>query len=141
MRFSVLSQPGVAVAEGTIRVARDLDNDLVITKNYSSGSQGDSVYVEGPTVVAFVDAVKAMFPAKFATHVATPKPAKARPHGAQEYRGNGSHTWEVVVESRSNGGRPVRPVKRLRVPGGWLYKPMGSSPVFVPMPTTVGYGV
>lgn len=65
------------------------------------------------------------------------KPAKKRPHGKQEYKGNGKHAWEAVI------GNTVR----LRVPGGWLY---GSyldtansviDQTFVPVPTAVGYAV
>lgn len=62
--------------------------------------------------------------------------AKKRPHGAQEYKGNGKHSWEVVTEQ----------TVRLRVPGGWLYgRRVGSSVlahrVFVPVPQAVGYSV
>lgn len=66
-----------------------------------------------------------------------PATAKKRPHGKQEYRGNGKHEWETVV------GNTVR----LRVPGGWLYsKTFGGSQVssnttFVPVPEVVGYAV
>jgi hypothetical protein len=67
------------------------------------------------------------------------KPAtKKRPHGSQEYKGNGKHTWEQVTKD----------TERLRVAGGWLYKyhvtfPTYCAPMitFVPMPEVVGYAV
>jgi hypothetical protein len=67
------------------------------------------------------------------------KPApKKRPHGKQEYKGNGKHEWETVT------GTTVR----LRVPGGWLYgKRLGHGgavlayTTFVPVPEAVGYAV
>jgi hypothetical protein len=67
---------------------------------------------------------------------AEPKPKK-RPHGAQEYKGNGKHAWEKVT-----GG-----TMRLRVPGGWLYGEYSSrvdrvmTSTFVPVPQAVGYAV
>ena len=68
----------------------------------------------------------------------TPAKAKStyRPHGPQEYRGNGKHSWERVYDSAMEV-----PVKRLRVPGGWLYKTEGHAPVFVPLPEVVGYKI
>jgi hypothetical protein len=57
---------------------------------------------------------------------------KKRPHGAQEYKGNGNHEWEDVVGFTS----------RLRVPGGWLYRDGPSETMcFVPVPEVVGYAV
>ncbi len=58
----------------------------------------------------------------------------------QSYHGNGNHDWEVVnIHSEPN-------MKRLRVPGGWLY---GAGPLytsstattFVPMPEVVKHAV
>lgn len=57
-------------------------------------------------------------------------PLKERPHGPQEYKGNGKHSLEHVSAG----------VTRLRVPGGWLYSKIGST-TFVPMPVTVGYAI
>jgi hypothetical protein len=57
------------------------------------------------------------------------EPRKA-PHGKQEYKGNGKHQWEDVASF----------TKRLRVPGGWLYRSDGSL-AFVPVPEVVGYKV
>lgn len=58
-----------------------------------------------------------------------------RPHGPQEYRGNGAHDWERVDMQ----------TERLRVPGGWLYKFddifSTATMVFVPLPPVVGYHV
>lgn len=61
---------------------------------------------------------------------------KRRPHGAQEYKGNGEHEWEKVTGE----------TYRLRVPGGWLYgrkRSYGNSgygdTTFVPVPNAVGY--
>lgn len=63
------------------------------------------------------------------------RPAKARPQGDQEYKGNGNHEWETVAEG----------TERLRVPGGWLYSVAydddTSSAVFVPVPNVVGYHI
>jgi hypothetical protein len=65
-----------------------------------------------------------------------PKPRK-RPHGAQEYKGNGKHAWETVTAE----------TKRLRVPGGWLYGEYSRridriiNSTFVPVPQAVGYAV
>jgi hypothetical protein len=62
-------------------------------------------------------------------------PSRARPHGDQEYLGNGEHEWEEVCVSNNDGT-----TWRLRVPGGWIYDtPRGS--VFVPMPEVVGYAI
>lgn len=80
-----------------------------------------------------------------------PKPAKVspkRPHGAQEYRGNGNHGLEVVCPDQSNNEWTM--TQRLRVPGGWLYKTQRTvgdatarvvSTTFVPVPDAVGYAV
>jgi hypothetical protein len=65
-----------------------------------------------------------------------PKPRK-RPHGAQEYKGNGKHKWERVTGE----------TMRLRVPGGWLYGEYSRridrvvNSTFVPVPQAVGYAV
>jgi hypothetical protein len=65
-----------------------------------------------------------------------PKPKK-RPHGAQEYKGNGKHKWETVTGE----------TMRLRVPGGWLYGEYSRridrvvNSTFVPVPQAVGYAV
>ncbi len=59
-----------------------------------------------------------------------PVPAPSRPHGPQEYKGNGKHDWEDVTND----------TQRLRVPGGWLYGDECDS-TFVPMPTCVGYSI
>jgi hypothetical protein len=81
---------------------------------------------------------------KLAITVVTPaeavKPApvpRKRPHGAQEYKGNGKHQWETVTAE----------TKRLRVPGGWLYGEYSRridriiNSTFVPVPQAVGYAV
>ena len=71
--------------------------------------------------------------------VAKPK----KPHGAQEYKGNGKHTWEKVNKDDND----FFTVVRLRVPGGWLYSEEravdceASNMVFVPVPSVVGYKV
>lgn len=60
---------------------------------------------------------------------------RKRPHGAQEYKGNGEHEWEPVTDG----------TERLRVPGGWLYTVSfddgDATTAFVPVPTAVGYAV
>jgi hypothetical protein len=80
---------------------------------------------------------------------AAPAPAKrAAPKGDQQYRGNGSHKWEVVTEDTKGAGATYR----LRVPGGFLYRTVSykrpgsdvvsaQSTTFVPMPDAVGYAV
>lgn len=75
---------------------------------------------------------------------------KARPHGAQEYRGNGKHKWELVTSNQDAARVTGSMTTRLRVPGGWLYQ-TGSivggkltgapTSVFVPVPDAVGYAV
>lgn len=68
---------------------------------------------------------------------ATPATPKKRPHGKQEYKGNGKHAWETVTGS----------TVRLRVPGGWLYGKSRygdnvlAQTTFVPVPEAVGYVV
>jgi hypothetical protein len=61
---------------------------------------------------------------------------KRRPtKGKQQYRGNGNHEWEAVANGTT---------KRLRVPGGWLYRFLGTESdtmTFVPVPDVVGYAV
>ena len=60
---------------------------------------------------------------------------KKRPHGAQEYKGNGEHSWEPV-------GDHMNYTFRLRVPGGWLYRYAHEGAMtFVPVPEVVGYKV
>lgn len=78
---------------------------------------------------------------KYLTKVAAAKPAKvaAPKKPTQEYRGNGKHAWETVVEGADFATSPK--VTRLRVPGGWLYKPRGSAGSFVPMPEVVKHKV
>lgn len=59
------------------------------------------------------------------------KPKKAKASKAkQTYKGNGKHTWELVIEG----------TVRLRVPGGWLYRDtfVGGT-TFVPVPEVVGH--
>lgn len=69
---------------------------------------------------------------------------KARPRGAQEYKGNGKHDWETV---QSND---VALTHRLRVPGGWLYRTttavheqdfVAVNTTFVPAPEVIGYAI
>lgn len=70
--------------------------------------------------------------------------SKKSPKGSQAYKGNGKHTFEVVVEHDVNGerGGAARGVYRLRVPGGWLYRSHGGHTMtFVPVPEVVGYKV
>ena len=81
---------------------------------------------------ALRDVLSSLFPVK---NEVTDKPvtAYASPHGAQEYKGNGKHDWEEVGDSN---------VRRLRVPGGWLYRiGFTASSVFVPLPDVVGYKI
>lgn len=72
--------------------------------------------------------------------------SKYRPQGTQEYKGNGNHDWEHVVDfcAFSNDGPPDS-TYRLRVPGGWLYRIVDDEGttgcVFVPVPNIVGYQI
>lgn len=53
----------------------------------------------------------------------------------QSYKGNGKHMWEPVADS----------IKRIRVPGGWLYSNYTThafgAMVFVPMPGVVNHAI
>ncbi len=64
----------------------------------------------------------------------TGKEPKARPHGKQEYKGNGNHEWEHVPAGSGDN------VYRLRVPGGWLYSDSRST-TFVPLAECIGYAI
>lgn len=126
---------------GTLRVTRDDDGDLVITKSYDEVGiiQTDTVYVTGETVVEFVKAIQSEF--NLVPAVAKVGPLKKSPNGPQAYKGNGKHDWETVVEGDEDDD--VVSILRLRVPGGWLYSsdddacPM----TFVPTPAVVGYAI
>ena len=48
-------------------------------------------------------------------------PAKRKSRATQDYKGNGNHTWEVVIPMKDHEEFSVEAMKRLRVPGGWLY--------------------
>lgn len=72
------------------------------------------------------DALIEAYPLEASAPAKKPK----RPHGAQEYKGNGKHDWEPVIGE----------TERLRVPGGWLYQGKYDT-VFVPVPEAVGYVV
>lgn len=79
-------------------------------------------------------AINEMYPA--------PTPAKRKtPKGAQAYKGNGKHCWELVAECDETNTI----TERLRVPGGWVYRDRTSEEtgagVFVPVPNVVGYVV
>lgn len=69
-------------------------------------------------------------------------PVKKRPHGAQEYKGNGKHDWQIVTR---DADEYTSVTERLRVPGGWLYRTASERGVptmtFVPVPQAVGYAV
>lgn len=66
---------------------------------------------------------------------------KRRPKGAQEYKGNGKHEWEFVIDCDET----ETVTERLRVPGGWLYRDRTDdetgAATFVPVPDAVGYAV
>lgn len=52
---------------------------------------------------------------------------------SQAYKGNGNHSWDVVVPKMTD---------RLRVPGGYIYRDIQScAAVFVPMPDVVKHKV
>lgn len=116
----------------------DYDNTITVDTDESSIKSGGvfitvsaygaehNVFLNAKKAVELRDALVALAP--FAA-LATPK-TKKRPHGAQEYKGNGKHGWEEVTGVTS----------RLRVPGGWLYE-TECSVVFVPVPAAVGYAV
>ena len=59
---------------------------------------------------------------------------------SQEYRGNGNHEWEIVIEAKDAAA--FDRVERLRVPGGWLYRDDRTmTTVLVPMPEVVKHKV
>lgn len=111
----------------SIAVDKDGDGDLLIRR--CIGAKVDTFFLAPSNVVALVNAIRAEFPELFPA--VAPAAPKARPSGPQAYRGNGSHSWEHVAYD----------VRRLRVPGGWLYKPQSSGACFVPVPSVVGYGI
>jgi len=125
--------------EQTVTVQRDSDGDLSIDI-----ADGDNeITFDRATALALYNAIGTEM--GFTTPAPAPV-AKARPHGAQEYRGNGNHKWEEVSVDAKGAGHTYRP----RVPGGWLYRTVSSdtkgntdaqSTTFVPMPNTVGYAV
>jgi hypothetical protein len=101
------------------------------------------ITLEMPTIRSLRDALTAYLNDPVQAAV----PTKRRPHGAQEYKGNGNHKWEEVTVDAKGAGHTYR----LRVVGGWLYRTVSAAPiagsapsvsvVFVPMPDTVGYAV
>jgi hypothetical protein len=114
--------------EGTVRICtEDADRYMNIYHNGATTLHPDDAK-------ALRDALCEAYP--------LPKAAKTkRPHGPQEYKGNGKHEWEFVTDDFDTGVVTTR----LRVPGGWLYRDYGdtdtSHPVFVPVPEAVGYVV
>lgn len=93
---------------------------------------GDSVNLSREAAAELRDALIEMLPLP----VDAPTRTSRRAKGAQTYRGNGNHTWEDVEDG----------TRRLRVPGGFLYRYRSASDeaaamAFVPMPETVGYAV
>lgn len=122
------------LAFGKITVERDEDGDLCIQK---TGGSTSSVWVEGSTVVAFIDAIRAEFNLVPAAVVAP----KKSPNGPQAYKGNGKYVWETVVEGDDD--EEIVAILRLRVPGGWLYSDdtTGGPMTFVPTPAIVGYPI
>lgn len=92
---------------------------------YASGTLTDAQAIQ------LRDALIELYPTAGETKTET----KRRPHGPQEYKGNGKHMWEMTTDF----------TYRLRVPGGWIYRTYSgngvNSTVFVPMPATVGYAV
>lgn len=116
--------------EGTIRVGfKDDDGSVNVQFDRAPESWANTWYF-------YSDNARNFTITKVATAPKVEKPAKKRPHGAQEYKGNGKHAWENVT------GNTVR----LRVPGGWLYGKTMSGHVlanttFVPVPQAVGYSV
>lgn len=107
----------------------DYVNIIIERKGVSGRSSNDTMTAD--TARKLRDALIEMYP------LPTPAPApveekRKAPRGAQAYRGNGNHDWEVVAED----------TLRLRVPGGWIYSDnTNSSFVFVPMAEVVGYAI
>lgn len=57
---------------------------------------------------------------------------------SQAYKGNGQHDWEPVLPPSTDFVQ----VRRLRVPGGWLYGTDDEGTMtFVPMPEVVKHKV
>ena len=123
-----------------ITVRMDSDGDLEIGA-LDSGS--DEIIFDRVRARELYDAIGDVMDFSPAS---VPAPVKARPRGAQEYKGNGNHKWEEVSVDAKGAGHTYR----LRVPGGWLYRTVSTddrgytdaqSSCFVPMPDTVGYAV
>jgi hypothetical protein len=64
-------------------------------------------------------------------------PQTYKGNGTQTYKGNGKHEWQHVAMDGQTFA-----VRRLRVPGGWLYRDERvKAMVFVPMPEVVKHKV
>ena len=123
--------------EGSIRLCSgDTDRFVnIYAKNVST--------VDAATVRDLRDALNAIYPEETAKRAPQPT-KKPTPKGAQAYKGNGKHKWEVVAVDA------VTHTQRLRVPGGWLFMTNtindemdthNTNTVFVPVPEVVGYAV
>lgn len=127
--MTTINQPQCPVADKkTISVEREFDGSLYLSIGGPSPGYGYFDATRAAEIVAAINSVM---------KINQPAPAKARPHGPQEYKGNGKHAWEKATNDPS-----FVPMYRLRVPGGWLYgERCSAQTTFVPMPTTVGYGI
>lgn len=130
MAVTVITKYDHATRTTPFSLTVDKDRDGAIRVN--TGAQQFSLSPKSvPDLVSALQKVAGIVP---------PAAPKRRPHGPQEYKGNGKHDWEDVVK----GDDDKLSVVRLRVPGGWLYGTNADddgSMTFVPMPDTVGYGV
>jgi hypothetical protein len=128
MTVTIITQRDATTRTVPITLTVDKDRDGAVRVN-AGGTQFSLSPKSVPVLIEALQKVAGIVP---------PVAPKRRPHGPQEYKGNGKHRWENVVKGSDETVRVVR----LRVPGGWLYGSNDDGAMtFVPMPDTVGYGV
>jgi hypothetical protein len=129
-------RPECGKRRGSIGTVVEIDGDYVGVefKGWADGHDGP-FKDHRKTCWNFFDVQKQLLVIEPTPVKPEPAPKVAKPD--QSYKGNGKHTWECVVV----GGVLSPRTERLRVPGGWLYKPRATSAVFVPMPEVVKHKV
>lgn len=143
--MQTINQPDTDVVyEQELEVFKDGD-DGYLSVAITSDEPGDGFSIDPHRARQLYNAIGA--------EMGFDKPAKTRsaPNGAQAYKGNGKHKWELVSSDEKEYGHTYR----LRVPGGWLYRtvttlpslvgdeaePIAVAQSFVPVPNAVGYAV
>ncbi len=133
----------------TVIVEKDHDGDLYLHYSYDKENDSGAFYLDPHAGRQLYNAIGEVMGF---SKVIAPRQSKPTPKGAQAYKGNGKHKWELVTADAKGAGHTYR----LRVPGGWLYRTVSSfkpfdgetegdiaaqSTVFVPVPNAVGYAV